>query len=268
MDAEERDGRQRRSTPGLEATSQVVGAESEDDPGKDAPTTADHTAPDAPVDDPATRDVARADDEIGRSGRDRLHQRRQRRRIVRPVSVHLDDGHGATGQRHLETVQIGPAEALLHGTVADLDPWVARGEGIRDVTGPVGRAIVDHEDRGDRQLLEDGAHDRPEVVRLVVGRHDHPRAAALRARGVARTGLLAHGPSVAGRRARPVAVSPGSADHETDRAAVGMPLGVRRGDRDGGRPAAAGPDGEAHPVEPSADRGRGPDHHASAVRGE
>ena len=69
MDAVERDRRQRRRPPRLEAAGQVVRPEPEDDPGEDAAAARDDPPADPPVDDPAALRVARADDEVGRARR-------------------------------------------------------------------------------------------------------------------------------------------------------------------------------------------------------
>ena len=91
----------------------------------------------------AAGDVARADHEVGVRGG--LDQRRDVRRVVREVGVHLDDELGAAGERVLEPGGVGAAEAVLLGAVEDLDRVELGGEPVGDLAGPVGRGVVDDE---------------------------------------------------------------------------------------------------------------------------
>jgi hypothetical protein len=102
---------------------------------------------------------------------------------VRPVGVHLDHHPGAAVQRDPEPVEVRAAQALLPGPVVDVDPRVVRREAVGQVAGPIGRAVVDDEQRGPGEGVEDGGRDRLEVLALVVGREDDPGAGADGVRG-------------------------------------------------------------------------------------
>ncbi len=109
-------------------------------------------------------------------------ERRQAGRIVAEVGVHLDDGRRSAGERHAEAVEVGPAETLLQPAVADPDAQIDRRQRVGQVPGPVGRIVVDHEQRRRRQGGQDGRRDRLDVVGFVVRRQDDPDAGARRAR--------------------------------------------------------------------------------------
>ncbi len=113
-----------------------------------------------------TRSAAVADDRRDQAGQDG--------RVVAEVGVHLDDDRGAAGDGDAEPVEVGPAETLLGGPVADADPRIGGRQIVGQPAGPVGRPVVDHEEGRSRELLEDRRGDRPEVLRLVVGRQDDP----------------------------------------------------------------------------------------------
>ncbi len=178
VDAVERDRRKRRRAPRLEPAGEVMRAEAQDVPGEDAAAAGDDPPPDAPVDDAAARRVARPDHEVGRSAGDRGDEGRQRCRVVRPVGVHLDHDLGPAGERNAEAVEVGPPEPLLFGPMADADPGVGGCELVRDLAGAVGRSVVDDEERRSGQALQDRGGDRPDVLRLVVGRQDDPGSGA------------------------------------------------------------------------------------------
>src|SRR5205085_12245753 len=94
-------------------------------------------------------------------------QPRHVRRIVREVAVHLDDELRALGERLAEARQVGRPEALLALAVQHADPVELAREPVRDLSGSVRGAVVDHEHlRADRLERADHAL---EVLRLVVG---------------------------------------------------------------------------------------------------
>ena len=76
VDAVERDGREGRRAPGLEAAGQVVDRQAQHDPGEEAAAARDDATTDPPVDDAAAGRVARADDEVGLAGHDGAEQGR------------------------------------------------------------------------------------------------------------------------------------------------------------------------------------------------
>src|SRR5205807_7489010 len=78
---------------------------------------------------------------------------------------------GAVGEGAPEPRDVGGAEALLARPVEDVDEPVLGGEAVGDLTGAVGRAVVDHEHVivGAEHLAE-RMHHPLEVLPLVVGR--------------------------------------------------------------------------------------------------
>jgi hypothetical protein len=60
--------------------------------------------------------------------------------------------------------------------VADEDPGVGARQAVGDRTGPVGRAVVDDEERRAGGRRENGRGDRREILGLVVGGQDDPGA--------------------------------------------------------------------------------------------
>ena len=90
----------------------------------------------------------------------------------------LDGKATALPEGHLEPGEVRPPQTLLLRAVQHPHGLVLAGEPVRDLAGPVRGAVVHHEDRvrapGCVELLERGAHDRLEVLGLVVGRQDEP----------------------------------------------------------------------------------------------
>ncbi len=100
----------------------------------------------SPVDDATAVDVARPDDEVRRAVEDRAEEGRQRRRVVRPVGVHLDDGRRAAGERPANPSRYARPRPCLAGRGGP-GFGVGAGQLVSQLTGPVGRAVVDHEER-------------------------------------------------------------------------------------------------------------------------
>ena len=160
--------------PCLEAAGEVVRAEAQHRAREQRATARDEAPAETPVDDPAAARVAGTDDQVGRALDDRGDECGQEGRIVAEVGVHLDDDLGAALERDREPVEVGAAEALLGSPMADQDPLVGRGQLIGDPTGPIGRRVVDHEQRRPGQGRQDRLRHGPDVVGLVVGRQDDP----------------------------------------------------------------------------------------------
>ena len=91
-----------------------------------------------------------------------------------PVGVHLDHAPGAALERHAEPVDVGLAQALLARPVVHPDARLVGRHPVGHLAGAIGRGIVDDEQGGAGQALQDGRGDAGQVVRLVVGRQDHP----------------------------------------------------------------------------------------------
>src|SRR3990167_5222380 len=132
MDPLERDLREGCGAPRLEPAREVVRPEPQDDPREQASTTRDEPAARTPVLDATAARVATPDDEVGLTARHRGDEERQGGGVMGPVRVHLDDAARTALQGDPEPVQVGPAEALLCGTVADPDPRIPRGQIIGD----------------------------------------------------------------------------------------------------------------------------------------
>jgi hypothetical protein len=94
--------------------------------------------------------------------------------LVLPVRVH-EHHHVARGVPEADAQGMGLAEVLPQAQ--DMDGRVAAGELGQDLRRPVVAAVVDDHDLvGEVQLLEDlqrVGDDEPEVLGLVVRRHDH-----------------------------------------------------------------------------------------------
>jgi hypothetical protein len=145
-------------------------------PREQAAAARDDASHDPPVDGPAALHVARADDEVRRVPDDGRDERREHRRIVAEVGIHLDDDARAAVEGGAEPVEVRPAEALLAGAMADTDLRV----GCRQLVGQAARAIrrvvVDDEQGRTGERGSDRFGDRADVLGLVVGREDDPRA--------------------------------------------------------------------------------------------
>ena len=84
-----------------------------------------------------------------------------------------------------EAIDVGLAEALLSLPVADPDPRLLRRQSVGELTRAVGAVVVDDQERGARQALEDGRRDALEIVDLVIGGQHDP--------GVGEGGILHRG---------------------------------------------------------------------------
>ena len=154
-------GVERRGAPCLEAAGEVARPEAQDRSGEDASAARDDPPADAPVDDAAAARVARADDEIGVARDDRRDERRQRGRVVRPVGVHLDDDRRRRPPARRRTRRGRPGRGPAWPADAGRgSAGSARGQLVGDRARPVGRAVVDDQERRARQRFEDRRRDR------------------------------------------------------------------------------------------------------------
>ena len=88
-------------------------------------------------------------------------------RVVREVAVHLEDQLGAVLERAAEAGEVRGAEALLARAVQDGHAVELGGERVRDVSGAVGRVVVDHE-HAHAEAVQRANH-ALDVLALVVG---------------------------------------------------------------------------------------------------
>ena len=137
---------------------------------------AEEPAAESPVDDPAAGHVPRPEHQVGVAGGG--DQGGNALRVVGEVGIHLHHQLGSFGERPLEAGHVGPAEAVLLGAVEHLHRAELGGQAIRDLAGAVRRGVVDDEDvvlaRRRSELRQDLAHERLEVLGLVVGRENQP----------------------------------------------------------------------------------------------
>jgi hypothetical protein len=96
---------------------------------------------------------------------------------VGEVAIHLQHQLRIGRLQHArEPGEVGAADPLLARAVEDVEPRQLLGESIGDLARPVRRAVVDHEHAVARDVedVAEGAHERLDVLPLVVGRHaDH-----------------------------------------------------------------------------------------------
>src|SRR4029079_17381687 len=103
--------------------------------------------PHAPVEHASALGVAAPDDEVGAILDDRRQERWQRRRGMRPVGVHLDQGRGTAVERDAEAVEVRPPEAFLAGAVANPDSWLVAGPLPPEPARPGVRALAAEQQR-------------------------------------------------------------------------------------------------------------------------
>ena len=148
----------------------------QDDPGEEAAAAADDAPTEGPVLDAAARRVSRADHKVGLPAAKRGEKAWQGGRVMRKVGVHLDHELRSLGEGDAEAVQVGGTQALLGAAVADADPRIGRGEGVGELPGTVRGVVVHDQQRGVGQGSPDRLRHRWQVLDLVVGGKDNPRA--------------------------------------------------------------------------------------------
>ena len=126
-----------------------------------------------PITYPTTVDIARAKDEVGtvlRCG----EEIGQATGVVREVAVHLKDVGVIALECPAKAGEIGSTKTLFLRAMEHVHPGQLGGEGIGNLAGPVGRAIVDHEHvANDRRPLARNANCLDhvlEVLAFVIGR--------------------------------------------------------------------------------------------------
>ena len=133
--------------------------------------------------DAAARDVPRPDDDV-RPFVERADEVRQVLGVVREIGVHLEEAVVAFAQALIERLQIRRSQPELARAVHDSDVVVLGGDGVGQVTGAVGRSVVDDEDVGVGRGCAHPVQKAGEIVTLVVSRRDDesPRFAVRRHR--------------------------------------------------------------------------------------
>ena len=142
---------------------------------KRLPPRLDEPPPEAPVHDAAAGRVARADDEVGRA----VRERRERAPAGRPGRATSRRPSGRPGAAPPSRATRNPARYArprpafaARCRTRTRASAAARRSAMR--AGPVGRAVVDDEERGGRERREDRRRDRLQVLGLVVRRQDDP----------------------------------------------------------------------------------------------
>ena len=134
---------------------------------------AQHQPAQRPVDDADAAGVARAKDEIGLLCRRQKHGNRLR--VMRKITVHLEDEFVIFFQRPFESGDVGAAQAVFFRAVQDVDLRMLRGEFVGDFARAVRRIIVHHQHvHAGRQRQKFLRHAR-EIFPFIVGRHDDER---------------------------------------------------------------------------------------------
>lgn len=172
------DRAQHRRAEALIAARQIADRQAEDRAAIERAALAQKVSSRAPARHAATRNIPGADDDIG-AAFECPQKRREMRRIVGKVGVHLEDNVVAFGETPLKTLHIGRSDAALAGAVHDLDPWIVRGEPIGDITRAIRGCIVDHKHMRLGDPAKHGLHEVLEVLAFVVGGRDDENARAL-----------------------------------------------------------------------------------------
>ena len=124
----------------------------------------------------ATAAIARAEHRVHSRLLQLAEEQRQSRRIVGAVAVHLADDRRPILQRPQKAGDVGPAGPSPHRAVQDANAiGMVTGQSLGDLAGPVGRAVVDHENRqavGRRLQPEQVIDDTCQAGSLVVGGND------------------------------------------------------------------------------------------------
>ncbi len=91
---------------------------------------------------------------------------------MREVGVELGDRGIAVLERPVESGAVGVAEAVLAGTVQDVQPRPRRGHAIGECAGAVGRGVVDDQDVDPGRVALERLDETVQRRGLVVGRDD------------------------------------------------------------------------------------------------
>src|SRR3954468_2419214 len=160
------------SAVALEAGGHIAHFHLQEHAGVHRATGRDEAAHGTPVADSAAVDVSRPDHEVGVARR--LDETGHVGGVVRKVRVHLQHEVGALVERAPEAGDVGGAEPLLALAVEDAHVVELLRQAVGQLTGPVGRVVVDHEHLD--TLVRERPEHRLEVLPLVVGGHADDRA--------------------------------------------------------------------------------------------
>jgi len=165
------------TTKTLKSTCEVSLGESENGARVEIAETTDGQSVRAPALDASTLHIATAEHEI--SIGDGSEEVGKVARLVAEVGVHLEYEAVIPLQCPVKAVDIRRSQASWPAAVTHMNPRVFSGDGIGQLAGAVRTEIVDHQDVGGWQHLEDGRNDSRKILRLVIGRNDHQSAGAV-----------------------------------------------------------------------------------------
>ena len=134
--------------------------------------------------------VPRSEHQIGVANRGQ--KLRQVAGIVREVCVHLKDEGVVALERPLEPRQIRTAKSLLPCAMKHMNARIGGGQLIGELSGAVGRVVINHQHVESLILRKDQRHDASDVFTLVVGRYDHEGAFAQREGATSRSRNSGH----------------------------------------------------------------------------
>jgi hypothetical protein len=139
--------------------------------GVDVAADRDDLADRRPVDHFTAGNPPRADHHVGAFGGGQ--HGRQVLGTMRAVGVHLHHGVIALVLGPRETVQVGGSQTGLGLAVHHVDLRVLRRDGVSDLTGPIGRVVVEDHHIDMRSMPTDPLDDAGHVLALVVRRDEH-----------------------------------------------------------------------------------------------
>ena len=131
---------------------------------------AKHEASEGPVDHTDAIAVARAKHEVAVTRR--FQEAWNVLRIVREITVHLENELVVALEGPSKTGAVGSAEAILRGPVQDVRPRLSLGEGFREGAGAVGRVVVYHQHIGLSREGEQPLREKGQILPFIVGGYD------------------------------------------------------------------------------------------------
>ncbi len=92
---------------------------------------------------------------------------------MREVGIHLEDVLIAIFECPAEAREIGAPQPLLRCPVQHMYPWICRRQLVGNLSGAVGRAVINDQDLEPGVLRQDLGRDQGQVLALVVRGHAH-----------------------------------------------------------------------------------------------